>query len=112
MIEKVTRINTFHAEMFAYLLTKMKSTPDGDGTLLDNSMIVYGSAINDGNSHSHVDLPVLIAGHAGGLLKGGRHMASPKGTPMTNLYRTLLDRLNVHPESIGDSTGTVDLSEV
>ncbi len=104
-IEKITRINTFHAEQFAYFLGKLKSTQDGDGTLLDHSMIVYGSGISDGNAHSKVNLPVVLAGRGNGALKPGRHIAFPKGTPMTNLYLTLLDRMDVHPETIGDSTG-------
>jgi hypothetical protein len=107
-IEKVTRINVFHAELFAYFLGRMKATPDGEGTLLDHSMIVYGSAIADGNKHTHEELPVLLAGHGGGSLKPGRHVIFPGKVPMTNLYLTLLDRLGVHPESIGDSTGRVE----
>jgi hypothetical protein len=107
-IEKVTRINVFHAELFAYFLERLRATPDGDGTLLDHSMIVYGSAIADGNKHTHEELPVLLAGRGGGSLKPGRHVVFPAKTPMTNLYLTLLDRLGVHPESIGDSTGKVE----
>jgi hypothetical protein len=105
MIEKVTRINCHHAELFAYYLGKLKSTADGDGTLLDNAMVVYGSGINDGNSHSHEDLPLVLAGRGAGSLKPGRHIQFAKGTPMTNLYLSLLERMDVHPEKIGDSTG-------
>lgn len=113
MIEKITRINCHHTELFAYYLGKMKATADGDGSLLDNSMIVYGSAINDGNSHSHVNLPVLLAGRGAGTLKPGRAIEYAKGTPMTNLYLSLLDRVEVRPESIGDSTGKLEhLSEL
>jgi hypothetical protein len=112
-VEKVTKINVFHAELFAYFLNKLKATPDGDGTLLDHSMIVYGSGLSDGNQHSHAELPVVIAGRGDGSLKTGRHIAYPKGTPMTNLYLTVLDRAGVHPESIGDSTGKVEhLTEI
>ncbi|MNG39573.1 hypothetical protein D3C84_1277200 [compost metagenome] len=76
-------------------------------------MVVYGSAISDGDKHTHDDLPVLLAGRGDGSLKPGRHLAYPKDTPMTNLYLTLLDRMGIHPESIGDSTGKVEhLSEV
>jgi hypothetical protein len=107
-IEKVTQINCLHAELFAYFLNKLKSTRDGDGSLLDHSMIVYGSGLSDGNRHSHVDLPVLLAGRGDGSLKPGRHIVYPSGTPITNLYLTLLDRIGVHPEKIGDSTGTVE----
>ncbi len=104
-IEKVVRINTLHTELFAYFLRKLQSTPDGDGTLLDHSLIVYGSGLSDGNAHTHEDLPVLLAGRGGGNLKPGRHLVYPDGTPITNLYLTLLDRVGVKPESIGDSTG-------
>jgi hypothetical protein len=111
-IEKVTRINTFHTELFAYFVSRLKATPDGDGTLLDHSMLVYGSAIGDGNRHTHEDLPVLLLGR-GGDLRPGRHLVYPSETPITNLYLTLLDKMGVRPESIGDSTGRVEhLSEV
>ncbi len=103
-IAKLQKINTFHVELFAYYLDKLKNTPDGDGSLLDHSMIVYGSAISDGNSHTHKDLPVLLAGRGGGWLKPGRHLVYEQ-TPMTNLYLTLLDRMGVEPETVGDSTG-------
>ena len=112
-IEKLTKINTYHTSLFAYFLEKMKATKDGDGSLLDHSMIVYGSAIADGNAHSHHDLPVLVAGRGDGQLKPGRHIQYTKGTPMTNLYVTLLDRLNVQTEKLGDSTGKLEyLTEV
>jgi hypothetical protein len=104
-IEKITKINTYHTSLFAYFLEKLKATKDGDGSLLDHSMIVYGGAICDGNSHSHVDLPVLVAGRGDGQLKPGRHIEYPKGTPMTNLYLSLLERVNVSTERLGDSTG-------
>jgi hypothetical protein len=107
-IEKVTQINCLHAELFAYFLKKLKSTPDGDGSLLDHSMIVYGSGLSDGNRHTHEDLPVLLAGRGDGSMKPGRHIVYPSGTPITNLYLTLLDRVGVHPEKIGDSTGKVE----
>jgi hypothetical protein len=107
-IEKVARINCLHAETFAYFLEKLKSTKEGDGTLLDHSMIVYVSGLSDGNRHSHEDLPVLVAGRGDGSLKPGRHILYKKGTPMTNLYVTLLDRMGVQPEKIGDSTGRLE----
>lgn len=107
-IEKVTQINCLHAELFAYFLKKLKATPDGDGSLLDHSMIVYGSGLSDGNRHSHEDLPVLLAGRGDGSLKPGRHIVYPSGTPITNLYLALLDRIGVRPEKIGDSTGKVE----
>jgi hypothetical protein len=104
-VEKVTRINAYHAELFAHFVAKLKATPDGDGTLLDHSMVVYGSAISDGDRHTHEDLPVLLVGRGAGRLKPGRHLVHPRDTPLTNLYLTLLDGMGVRPESIGDSTG-------
>ena len=104
-IEKLVRINTFHASMFAYFLGRLKSIQDGDGTLLDHSMLVYGGGISDGNRHTHEDLPVLLAGRGNGNLKTGRHIAYDKETPVTNLYLTLLDHMGVDAETIGDSTG-------
>ena len=106
-IEKVTQINEFHMGLFAKFIQKLAATPDGDGSLLDHSMIVYGSGIADGNRHTHLDLPVLLVGNGGGALAPGRHIRYAKDTPMTNLYMTLLDRMGVRPESIGDSTGHV-----
>jgi hypothetical protein len=104
-IEKLTKINTYHTSLFAYFLEKMKSIKEGDGSLLDHSMIVYGGAICDGNSHSHQDLPVLLAGRGDGQIKPGRHLAYEKGTPMTNLFLSLLERMDVPTEKLGDSTG-------
>src|SRR6185503_13434912 len=107
-IEKVKQINTFHVELFAHFLQKLKATPDGDGTLLDNSMIVYGASLGDGNRHTHEDLPILLAGRGGGTFKPGRHIQYKYNTPITNLYLTLLEQMGVRPEKIGDSTGKVD----
>jgi len=107
-VEKVTRINAYHAELFAHFVAKLEATPDGDGTLLDHSMVVYGSAISDGDRHTHEDLPVLLVGHGAGRLKPGRHVVYPRDTPLTNLYLTLLDAMGVRPESIGDSTGKLE----
>jgi hypothetical protein len=104
-VEKVTRINAYHAELFAHFVAKLKATPDGDGTLLDHSMVVYGSAISDGDRHTHEDLPVLLVGRGAGRLKPGRHLVYPRDTPLTNLYLALLDGMGVRPEAIGDSTG-------
>jgi hypothetical protein len=106
-IERVTQINTLHMQLFAGFVEKLKTTPDGDGTLLDHSMIVYGSGLSDGNRHTHEDLPVLLVGRGGGFSLG-RHIVYPRDTPMTNLFLTLLDRMGVRPEKIGDSTGAID----
>lgn len=106
-LEKLAKINTFHASLFAYFLGKMKATVDGDGSLLDHSMLVYGGAISDGNSHAHTDLPVLLAGRGNGQLNPGRHVIYPKGTPMTNLYVSMLGAMGLPAEKLGDSTGTL-----
>jgi hypothetical protein len=103
-IEKVTKINTHHLEQFADFVRKAKAIPEGDGSLLDHCMLVYGSSISDGNNHVHEDLPVLLVGRGGGSLKPGRHIVYPE-TPMTNLYLALLDKMGVHTEKLGDSTG-------
>ena len=111
-IERVTKFNTMHMELFAGFIQKLKSTPDGDGSLLDHSMIVYGSGLSDGNRHTHEDLPVLMVGGGGGFRRGS-HIQYPKDTPMTNLFLTLLDRIGVQAEKIGDSTGHIEhLTEV
>ena len=104
-IEKITQINQFHAKQFAYFLDKLKTTKEGDGSLLDHSMVVYGSGIADGNQHSHENLPMIVAGRGNGAIQPGRYLTYAKGTPTTNLWLTLLDRMDVHPENIGDSTG-------
>jgi hypothetical protein len=106
-IEKVTQINTMHTQLFAGFVQKMKDTPDGDGSLLDHSMIVYGSGLSDGNRHTHEDLPVLIVGR-GGNFKAGTHIVYPKDTPMNNLFMTMLDRMGVQTEKLGDSTGQIE----
>jgi hypothetical protein len=94
-------------DLFAGFIGKLKATPDGDGTLLDHSMIVYGSGLSDGNRHTHDDLPVLVVGR-GGDFRLGIHVVYSKGTPMTNLYLTLLDRVGVQAEKVGDSTGQIE----
>jgi hypothetical protein len=107
-VERVSQINSFHTELFGYFLGKLQSTPEGDGTLLDHAMVVYGSGLSDGNRHTHEDLPVMVVGSGGGTFKTGRHIVYPTDTPMTNLYLTLLDRMGVRPESVGDSTGHIE----
>jgi hypothetical protein len=108
-LEKWTRIATYHVQLFAYLLDKLKSTPDGDGSLLDHSMIVYGAGISDGDTHSHKELPILLAGGGGGLIKGGRHIRYPKDTPLMNLYLALLDKAGIRVDNLGDGTGRLEL---
>jgi hypothetical protein len=105
-LKKIARIDLFHVQQFAYLLEKMKSVGEGDGTLLDNSMIVFGSGIGDGNRHNHHDLPILLAGSGGGTIKGGRYLKYENETPLTNLYTSMLDRVGMATEEeMGDSTG-------
>jgi hypothetical protein len=102
--EKIKKINRFHVELFAYLLGKLKTAREGEHSLLDSTMIVYGSGISDGDRHNHDDLPILLAGKGGGTLKPGRHLEySPQ--PLNNLYLSLLDRMSVFVERLGDSTG-------
>jgi hypothetical protein len=108
-IAKTIKINELHVKMFAYLLDKMQSTQDGDGSLLDHSMIVYGSSIGDGNQHTHHDLPIVVAGGGAGKLKGGRHLRYPYETHMNNLLLTLLEKAGVRVEALGDSTGKLNL---
>ena len=104
-IEKVTKINCYHLQQFTYLLDKLKSVKEGDGNLLDYSMIAYGSALSDGNRHEHHNLPLILAGRGNGTLKPGRMVRYPAETPITNLYVAMLDRMGVPVESLGDSTG-------
>ena len=111
-IGKVVQVNLFHAKTLAYFLDKLRSTPDGDGSLLDHSIVLYGSPLSDGNLHIFKNLPILLIGGGSGQLKGGRHIRYPKDTPMANLYLTLLDKLGVSVESLGDSTGKLELLSV
>ena len=104
-IAKTTKINELHVRTLAYMLEKMRSTPDGDGTLLDHAMIVYGSSIGDGNQHTHHDLPIVVAGGGAGSIQGGRHLRFPAETPMNNLLVTMLAKGGVPVEKLGDSTG-------
>jgi Protein of unknown function (DUF1552) len=104
-LENLTKINTYHVSLMAYFLGKLKATPDGDGNLLDHSLILYGSGMSNSNVHNHAPLPVLVAGGAAGRLKGGRHLKYPEGTPMSNLLLTILDKAGVPQDRVGDSTG-------
>ncbi|MBK9168616.1 MAG: DUF1552 domain-containing protein [Bryobacterales bacterium] len=108
MIEKVAQINAYQVRQFAAWIEKLKSIQEGDGTLLDHSMITYGAGLSDGNRHTHDDLPVLIAGRANGTLKTGRRVVYRRETPITNLYLNLMDRMGVHAEHFADSTGRLD----
>lgn len=103
--QKIQAINTFHMTHYAYFIQKLSSMKEGNGTVLDNCVLLYGSGIGDGNRHNHDDLPILVAGRAGGQLKPGRHVRYPRNTPLNNLYLSLLDRMQVQVHSLGDSTG-------
>ncbi|MGE3512402.1 MAG: DUF1552 domain-containing protein [Vicinamibacterales bacterium] len=105
-IEKVTKINVFHMTQFAYFLERLRATPDGDGSLLDHTVLLYGCGLSDSNQHLHNDLPILVAGGRG-RLAGGRHVRLQADTPLTNLQLTVLDALGVPLERFGDSTGRV-----
>jgi hypothetical protein len=105
LIAKKAKIDTYHVQLLTYFLQKLQATPDGDGTLLDHSLIMYGGGMGNGNLHRHSDLPCLLAGKLGGQFKTGRHLQYPDNTPMANLLLTILDKVGVHPEKMGDSTG-------
>jgi len=106
-VAKIAKINTFHVSLFAQFLEKMNSTPDGDGSLLDNSVYLYGSGMGNSSLHDHENLPILVAGGAACGIKGGQHIRYEDGTPLANLHLTLLDLAGVHMDSFGDSSGKV-----
>ena len=107
-VEKISKINTFHVSLFARFLEKLESTPDGEGSLLDNTIYLYGSGMGNPSLHDHVNLPILVAGGAATGMRGGRHIQYENGTPLANLHLTLLDRAGVHLDSFGDSTGKIE----
>ena len=108
---KYAKLCTWHVDLFAYLIEKMKNTPDGDGTLLDHSMMMIGGGMSNGNIHSHMDVPIALVGGAGDA-KGNRHIAAPMGTPLSNLHVNLLQRAGIPADSFGDSTGVLDINTV
>jgi hypothetical protein len=101
------KINAFHTRIFAYFVERLRSTQDGDGSLLDHMVLLYGAGMSDGNLHATTDLPLALLGGGAGT-KGGRHIRYPAETPLPNLHLTLLDRLGVHIDSLGDSTGELE----
>ena len=107
-IARMAKINQFHVSLFAEFLQKMKETPDGNGSLLDHSLYLYGSGIGNPNIHDHTNLPILLAGGAAGGMKGNRHIRYDKPTPLANLHLTLLDKVGVHLDSFADSTGKLE----
>ncbi|MEO6184181.1 MAG: hypothetical protein ABIP71_13970, partial [Verrucomicrobiota bacterium] len=104
-LEQYKRINTWHLAQFAYILEKMKSIREGESTLLDNSMLLLGAGMRDGNAHNPKNLPIVLAGRGGGTIATGRHLVYEKGTPLCNLYRSMLSRAGAPVEKFADSTG-------
>ena len=107
-LAKIAKINTFHVSLFAEFLQKLQATPEGDGTLLDNTVYLYGSGMGNSSLHDHVNLPILVAGGAATGMRGGRHIRYENGTSLGNLHLTLLDRVGVHLDTFGDSDGKVE----
>jgi hypothetical protein len=107
-LAKIAKINQYHVSLFAYYLEKLKSIQEGNGTLLDNSLILYGSGMGNPNIHNHVDLPIVVAGGAGGRVRGGRHIRYEQPAPLANLHVTMLDAVGVKLEKFQDSTGKID----
>ena len=108
LIAKKAKIDIYQAQLFAYFLGRLKATPDGDGTLLDHSLVLYGGGMGNGNLHRHTDLPCVVAGRLGGQFQTGRHLAYPQNTPMTNLLLTILAGSGIPQEKLGDSTGRLE----
>jgi hypothetical protein len=107
-LDRLHKINEYHLRQFAYLVDKLSKLPEGDGTMLDNTLFLYGTGISDSNTHFHDDLPIALVGGKAAGIRGGRYIRYPKGTPLTNLHVTILGNMGVAVEKIGDSTGTVD----
>ena len=106
-LDKLARINTYHMGLFAHFLENLQSTSDGDGSLLDHSMVMYGGGLGDSNDHAHFDLPELVVGGGAGRLRGGRHLRYPKDTPVNNLLVSMLDKAGLPAERFGDATGQI-----
>jgi hypothetical protein len=102
------KINLYHVQQLGYFMKKLKSVPEGDGNLLDHSMIVYGCGNADGDQHNHDNIPTLVAGHGGGTIECGRHIHYAKETPINNLWLSLLDRMDSSVDTFGDGTGRLD----
>jgi hypothetical protein len=105
MLDKVTKINVYHARLFAGFIDRLRATEDGDSNLLDQSLIVYGAGIANGNDHTHDQLPTVLVGRGGGTVRPGRHIVYQRETPITNLFTTMIETVGVSPDYIGDSTG-------
>jgi hypothetical protein len=111
-MEKVTQINEYHTKQLAGWLANMKAAREGDSNLLDNSMIIYGAGLSDGNRHLHEDLPTLLIGRGGDYFKPGRRVIFRKETPMCNFHLTLMDRMGVPTENFGDASGPIDAASL
>jgi len=109
-MERLSKIQTYHSQVFARFLGRLKNTPDGDGSLLDHAILVYGSNMSNSNAHDHFPLPMVVAGGACGKIKGGQHLRYPDHTPLSNLLYTVLERAGIPLDKLGDSTG--DFREV
>ena len=107
-IARMAKINAFHVSLFAEFVAKLKATPEGNGSLLDHSLYLYGSGMGNPNVHDHTNLPIIVAGGGAGGMKGGRHIRFSKATPLANLHLTLLDKVGVHLDAFADSKGKVD----
>jgi hypothetical protein len=108
-MDRFAQLNTYHMTKFAYFVDRLKKVPDGDGTLLDHALVLYGSSLSDGNQHNFSPLPIVLAGGAAGTLKGGRHLQFPKDTHMSNLLLAMLEKVGVHKDTFGDSTGMLSI---
>ena len=104
-LEKQAKINTFHMQLFGRFLERLGATEDGDGSLLDQSMMIYGAGMGNSNAHDPLDLPIILAGGGGGAIRGGRHVRLPEGTPLANMHLTVLEKMGIPAEKLGDSTG-------
>jgi uncharacterized protein DUF1552 len=108
-LEKGAKINKYHVELVSHFLNKLKTTPEGDGNLLDHSLVLHGGGISDADAHSHINLPLALIGGGGGSIKGGRSVGFPAGTPMNNLHMALLEKVGVHTEKFGDATEALSI---
>jgi hypothetical protein len=108
-LAEFAQLNGYHVAKAAYFLEKLKNTPDGDGSLLDHALVLYGSPMGDSNVHNHIRVPIFLAGHANGKVKGNLHLVAPDGTPMANILLTILNTLGVPEDFVGDSTGVFSI---
>ena len=108
-LKKLSMINLYHSQLLGYFLDKLQATPDVDGSLLDNLILMYGCSMSDGNGHLLQNLPMLLIGGGAGQLQGGNHLRYKEGTPVANMYLTILDKLGIQADKFGDSTGKLDL---